>query len=141
MTTVTTTTYLDHHVFVIAGRGYTGGLVPGEIDGWVSTDGTGILIKTPYDRITALVTFQEWDGEPGPEPDDGRGRWDAAVTVAMDCPGPEETLRLDQNTAGGKDTDFSLSREGRYHVRLARRNGAAAEQAHTGVLARFAEQE
>ena len=45
----------------------------------------------------------------------------------------------DVDVVAGDDSGFALSRPGLFHVRLACRNGAAAQQAYSDTRARFAE--
>ncbi|MBG0567352.1 hypothetical protein [Actinoplanes aureus] len=118
------------------------GLVPaghGDAD-WVTAGWSAILVVTPFDHYQAILRLEEWDGEPGPEPEDSRGPWqDDVVTVSMDCFGNGGSIGLNQISAGWATTGFSLSHPGRYHVRLARRNGDAEKQARAAVYASFDE--
>ncbi|MEV6306944.1 hypothetical protein AB0M02_46630 [Actinoplanes sp. NPDC051861] len=137
---VTITTLLDHRMFGLVNEDFGEGLAPvGHGDGaWVTAGRSEILIVTPFDNQEAVLRLEEWDGEPGPEPEDSCGPWqDDVVTVSMDCFGNGGTIGLNQISAGGADTGFSLSQPGRYHVRLARRNGEAFARARTAVFARF----
>jgi hypothetical protein len=137
-----TTTLLDHRMFELINEGFGEGLVPaGYGDGaWVTAGRSAILVVTPFDHYQAILRLEEWDGEPGPEPEDGRGPWqDDVVTVRMECLGEDGRIVLGQIAAGGAPTDFYLSRLGVYHVRLARRNGEAEERARAAVRAAFDE--
>lgn len=57
----------------------------------------------------------------------------------MEYVGENETLAINQVTAGGQDSEFALSGPGHYHVRVACRNGREAQQAYLDVLAQFDE--
>jgi hypothetical protein len=102
----------------------------------VTAGRSAILVVTPFDHYQAILRLEEWDGEPGLEPEDGRGPWqDDVVTVAMECLGEDGRIVLGQIASGGAPTDFYLSRLDVYHVRLARRNGGAEERARAAVRA------
>jgi hypothetical protein len=142
LTEVKTTTLLDHRMFKLVNEDFGEGLVPpGYGDGdWVTAGRSAILVVTPFDHYQAILRLEEWDGEPGPEPEDGRGSWqDDVVTVSMECLGSDGSIGLNQITAGWATTQFSLSRPGVYQVRLARRNGDAEERARDAVRASFDE--
>ncbi|MET8151302.1 hypothetical protein ACIBSW_31795 [Actinoplanes sp. NPDC049668] len=140
LTAVTTTTLLDHRLFELVDEDHGEALeAPHRTGGWVTAGRSSVLVETPYDNLDAILRLEEWDGEPGPEPDDDRGPWDDVVTVGMECSCRNGTIGINQITAGWDDSGFALSRPGRYHVRLACRNGGAAEQAYRDVLATFDE--
>jgi hypothetical protein len=140
LTEVVTTALLDHRMFELINDGFGEGLAPaGHGDSaWVTAGRSAILVVTPFDHYRAILRLEEWDDEPGPAPDDGRGPWqDDAVTVTMECLGEDGRISLNQITAGGASTGFSVSRPGIYHVHLARRNGDAEERARAAVRAAF----
>jgi hypothetical protein len=136
---VTTDTILDRHLFELADEGGEGLESPHTTGGWVTAGRASILVESPYDNLDAILRLEEWDGEPGAEPDDGRGPWDDVVTVSMECSGVNGNLGINQITMGWDDSGFALSRPGRFHVRLACRNGAAAQKAYEDVRASFDE--
>ena len=134
---VATTIILDHKMFGLEdvigeGSGDFG-------KGWVSAGRHSLWIRTPYNNWDAILTLEEWDGEPDPASDDHLGPWLDVVTVSMEYVGENETLAINQVTAGGQDSEFALSSPGRYHVRVACRNGREAQQAYLDVLAQFDE--
>ncbi|MCU7728989.1 hypothetical protein ODJ79_35200 [Actinoplanes sp. KI2] len=134
---IATTTILDHKMFGLEdvigeGSGDFG-------NGWVNAGHHSLWVRTPYDNSDAVLRLEEWDGEPGSAPDDDLGPWDDVVAVSMEYVGQNETIAINQVTAGPQDSGFALSRPGRYHVRAACRNGREAQQAYLDVLARFDE--
>jgi hypothetical protein len=137
LTAVTTTTIIDHHLFQLVDEEYPGEelAAPHTTGDWITVGRASVLVESPYDNFDAILRLEEWDAEPGPEPTDDHGPWDDVVTVTVEC--PNGTIGINQITAGYAETGFSLTRPGRYHVRLAWRNGGAAAQAYADVLARF----
>jgi hypothetical protein len=120
---VTTTTIIDHHLFCLVDRQYPGEQLaaPHTNGDWITAGRSSVLVESPYDNLEAILRLEEWDGEPDGAP----GAWDDVVDVTIECPTGQ--IGLDQITAGYDDTGFSLSRPGRYHARLACRNGAAPD--------------
>lgn len=137
LTAVTTTATIDHHLFQLVDTEYPGELLeaPHQSGGWITAGRASVLVESPYDNLHAILRLEEWDAEPEPEPTDDRGPWDDVVTVTVEC--PTGTVTINEITMGYSDPGFSLSKPGRYHVRLACRNGAAAQQAYEAVLAGF----
>jgi hypothetical protein len=137
LTAVMTTTAIDYHLFQLVDQQYPGEEIqaPHKTGNWVTAGRASILVESPYHNLGAILRLEEWDAEPGLEPADDRGPWDDVVTVTVEC--PTGIIWIDEITGGCADPGFSLTGPGRYHVRLACRNGAAAMQAYDDVLARF----
>lgn len=138
LTAVVTTTILDHHIFGledVIGEGADFG------EGWVAAGRHSVWVRTPFGNFDAILGLEEWDGEPDPAPEGGYGPWHDTVTVSMEFVDENGTFVINQVTAGGQDSEFTLSRPGRYHVRVSCRNGGEAEQAYLDVLARFDEKD
>lgn len=128
LASVVTTTVIDHHLFGLVDREYPGEEIPAphKSGAWVQAGRASILVESPYDNIDAILRLEEWDGEPGPPPDDG-APWDDTVVVTVEC--PTGAIGLNQITAGYADTGFSVTEPGMFHVDLSCRNGAAAMRA------------
>ena len=137
LTEIATTIILDHKIFGledVIGEGFAG-----FGDRWVIARPHSIWISTDYDNFHAVLRLEEWDGEPDPEPEDSLGPWHDVVTVSREYVGENDAFAINQVTAGQAASGFALSSPGCYHVRVARRNGREATQAHRDVLARFDE--
>ena len=83
---------------------------------WLSAGVSVVYFEAAEDILKARVVFESWDGEP-PADDD----WPGAETVVLSL--PSGVLGVDQIAAGSRPEVFVVGPPGRYHARLAWRDG------------------
>lgn len=120
---VTTSTIVDHHMFMLVDEEHTGAgpAMPHESGDWVAAGPAAVLVESPYDNFDAILRLEEWDAEPER---DGEP-WDDVVDVTVDW--PTGRIRIDQITGGFEDSGLALTGPGSYHVRLACRQSDEEE--------------